>query len=148
MQNGVGTRQQKWHVIDTRCSADVPAGSADVLHAKENPDALAGAIGAETIVEIGCSDSSQELPGYATAFVNAVAGLPRKERLPLLEVAADHYRAGQPIPPLFAVMAEARDWASWASRAELKAYALACFERLNDADRAAFLLHVAGSAAA
>lgn len=47
--------------------------------------------------------------------------------------------AGSPIPPLFGIMDAATDWAEWASITELKAYALACYNRLPPADRAAFL---------
>lgn len=107
--------------------------------AKENPDALAGAIGAETIVEIGCADSTSELPTCATAFIDAVTELPPEDRLPLLELAVDHFRAGQPIPPLMSYMDEARSWASLACRAELKAYAAAICERLTAADLAALI---------
>lgn len=113
----------------------------------ENPDALAGAIGANTIVEIGCTNNTLNLPPEATAFVNAVAGLPREDRLPVLELAVDHYRAGQPIPPLMGYMDEARHWASWANRNEIKAYAAACIERMNPADLAA-LIGWAGEVAA
>ena len=114
---------------------------------KENPDALAGAIGAKTIVEIGCTDNSLNLPPEATAFIDAVTNLPREDRLPVLELAVDHYRAGQPIPPLMGYMDEARHWASWATRNEIKAYAAACIERMNPADIAA-LIGWAGEVAA
>ncbi|MFV0408183.1 MAG: hypothetical protein ACK5LJ_00340 [Paracoccus sp. (in: a-proteobacteria)] len=102
--------------------------------AKKNPDALAGAIGAVVQSTTLTDDNTPELPEYATAFVNAVTNLPRQDRLPLLELAIDHYRAGQPIPPLMGYMDEARFWASWASRNEIKAYAAACIERMNPAD--------------
>ena len=115
---------------------------------KENPDALAGAIGANTIVEIGCPVNSLNLPPEATAFIDAVTNLPRKDRLPVLELAVDHYRAGQPIPPLMGYMDEAAFWADCASRDELKAYAVACFNRLCPSDQAAFLGYVQGRAAA
>ena len=116
--------------------------------AKENPDALAGAIGAKTIVEIGCTDNSLNLPPEATAFIDAVTNLPRKDRLPVLELAVDHYRAGQPIPPLMGYMDEANFWADMAARDELKAYLWACWSHLNAADQAAFLAHVERRAAA
>jgi len=50
--------------------------------------------------------------------------------------------AGAPLPPLGALMDDARDWAAWASRAERKAYTLAAFEAMSTADQAAFLRHV------
>lgn len=51
----------------------------------------------------------------------------------------DLMQAGEPIPPFDDVMAEARDWASWASGAELRAYAVACWEQFADHQRQRFL---------
>ncbi|TJZ91613.1 hypothetical protein FA743_10985 [Paracoccus gahaiensis] len=45
---------------------------------------------------------------------------------------------GGPLPAFGGVMATARDWASWATRAELKAYCFATFEAMNAQDQAAF----------
>lgn len=56
--------------------------------------------------------------------------------------------AGQPIPPLFNHADEAVTWAEFADLGELKAYALAAYERLPHADQVAFLDHVQGRAAA
>ena len=50
--------------------------------------------------------------------------------------------AGQPVPPLFGLMTEARDWASFASPSELKAYAVTSFERMAPAVQRDFLSHV------
>jgi hypothetical protein len=50
--------------------------------------------------------------------------------------------AGMPTAPLISHMDEAVFWADLATRAELKAYALACFNRLRPTDQAAFLGHV------
>ena len=47
--------------------------------------------------------------------------------------------AGPPLPTLSDIRAEARDWAAWASGAELRAYLAACWHRLPDKDRATFL---------
>lgn len=71
-----------------------------------------------------------------------------KDRLPLIEFLHDYFRAGMPPPVFGGVMAEASHWADWASTAELKAYALACFNRLSPADQQAFLGYVQGEAAA
>jgi len=60
------------------------------------------------------------------------------EKVALLVIHA----ASPPLPPLFAPMRDARYWAGGASRAELKAYALAAFERMTARDRAAFLQHI------
>lgn len=50
--------------------------------------------------------------------------------------------AGAPLPPFLGGMDEARFWASYASRSELKAYALASFEAMSAKDRAAFCRHI------
>ena len=49
---------------------------------------------------------------------------------------------GGPLPPFLGGMEDARSWASWASRSELKAYALACFEAMAPKDQAAFYSHI------
>lgn len=46
---------------------------------------------------------------------------------------------GPPIPAFDSVRAEARDWAAWASGPEVRAYLAACWHRLPEEDRAAFL---------
>ncbi|SIT83487.1 hypothetical protein [Pontibaca methylaminivorans] len=56
--------------------------------------------------------------------------------------------AGAPLPAFLGDMAEARLWASLASRTERKAFALAAFESLDETDRASFLQHVSPRAAA
>ncbi len=49
-------------------------------------------------------------------------------------------QAGEPVPPFdLDVMAEARDWASWASNVELRAYAAACWEHLPAGQRNRFI---------
>jgi hypothetical protein len=56
--------------------------------------------------------------------------------------------AGPPIAPLFGFMDEAAHWADMAELDELKAYALASFNRMPAPDQAAFLNFVHGEAAA
>ena len=51
---------------------------------------------------------------------------------------------GMPGAPFFGVMDEAAFWADRATVQERKAYALACYARLSERDRAAFLKHVEG----
>lgn len=65
-----------------------------------------------------------------------------------LEIIHAHLSPGHPIPNPYGLMTEAREWASWASTAERKAYALACYEALPPADQVAFLSHVSGEEAA
>lgn len=47
-----------------------------------------------------------------------------------------------PSPAFLGGMDDARFWASVASRSELKAYALACFEAMAPKDQAAFFHHI------
>lgn len=114
----------------------------------ENPGALAGVTGAEDISDIEHLNSIVKRADTASAFCDAVADLPADLRLPLLESAVEFFRAGAPMPPFMYIMAEARQWAGWACRAELKAYALACFTHLSAKDQDAFLSYVQGERAA
>lgn len=50
--------------------------------------------------------------------------------------------AGSPAPAFLGGMEDARTWAAWASRDELKAYALAAFEAMSPRDQAAFFHHI------
>lgn len=65
-----------------------------------------------------------------------------------LEIVHAHLSPGHPIPNPYGLLGGAREWAGWASTAENKAYALACFEALPPADQAAFLRHVSQEVAA
>jgi hypothetical protein len=56
--------------------------------------------------------------------------------------------AGPPVPAFDDVAAEARQWAEWASRAELNAYAVAAFLRMTKRDRADFIAFGQGRLAA
>lgn len=49
---------------------------------------------------------------------------------------------GDPGPAFLGGMDDARSWAAWASRGELKAYALAAFEAMSARDQAAFYQHI------
>lgn len=59
-----------------------------------------------------------------------------------MTAAASIGTAGAPLPPFLGGMDEARFWASYASRSELKAYALASFEAMSAKDQAAFFRHI------
>ncbi len=60
----------------------------------------------------------------------------------LMTAAAVIGAAGEPLPPFLGGMDDARAWASWASPAELRAYALACFEAMTPKDQAAFFRRI------
>ena len=57
----------------------------------------------------------------------------------LAEAALCDLRTGSPIPPFTTLREEARDWATFASRGELRAYLGAIWNRLPGAERASFL---------
>lgn len=114
----------------------------------ESPSALAGATGADIQEWFSWIDNIIAREDAAIALVQAIADCPAADRLPFLEAMIEALRAGAPIPAFGSVMAEARDWAAWACRAELKAYGLACYEAMSRRDQAAFLAHIERRAAA
>jgi len=50
--------------------------------------------------------------------------------------------AGDPLPPFLGGLRDAEGWAQLATRAELKAYALAAYEAMPAPDQAAFFRHI------
>lgn len=119
------------------------------MPANENPGALAGATGANVQTIAERADDTLKRLSAARTLADATAACPPDDRVPFLERLLDELRPGWPIPAFMGrVMAEARFWADMASRAELKAYAAACVERMPSDDRAAFLAFLAGRAAA
>lgn len=77
------------------------------------------------------------------AMADAAADCPHGIRIGTLEWLIDFHRHGAPAPAFLGqVMKEARCWAETAARAELKAYAAACWERMGEADRKAFIEHL------
>ena len=78
----------------------------------------------------------------ATTLCLAIRACEPSDACEIMAAALTDLSAGMPIAPLYNPMNEARSWAEMATRDELKAYALACFKRLSDADQAAFLRHV------
>lgn len=136
MQNDAGTCRQPWHKSDTACSVHVPARE------NENPGALAGATGADEKSWQDWVDNNIHREVSARALLTAVLDCDPRDRVPLMERFIEALRPGQPITAFNGVMAEAAFWADMASTAERKAYALACFNRLSVADRAAFLNYV------
>ena len=122
--------------------------NADLTGTNENPDALAGAIGADMQSWFDWIDGNTRRESAARALCLAVADCDPADAVRFLEIIHDHLSAGHPIPNPYRLMPEAREWASWASTAECKAYALACYEALSPADQAAFLHHVRAQVAA
>lgn len=80
----------------------------------------------------------------AMALADAAADCNPRHRVRLLERLADQWRPGAPVGAGGGgqIMAEARTWASMASGPEVKAYALACWSQMSEADRKKFLEHL------
>lgn len=114
----------------------------------ENPGALSGATGAE-LHSSGVTDNhTLNRRAAAMALADAAADCPPEIRARLLERLLDTLHPGWPQVPFMAtIMEEAQFWADLASRRELKAYALACYRRMDPADRVAFIDYLAGGAA-
>ncbi|ROT99069.1 hypothetical protein [Histidinibacterium lentulum] len=81
--------------------------------------------------------SERELAGIAWA---AMCALPRRLSEEVARLALRG--AGAPLPPFLGGMADARFWASRASPAERKAYALAAYEAMSPSDQAALFRHI------
>jgi len=65
--------------------------------------------------------------------------LPPETAEELAEATLADLRTGESIPPFDGLRAEARDWATFASRGELKAYLGAIWGRLPETERQSFL---------
>lgn len=63
----------------------------------------------------------------------------------ILSEALERLSIGMPIAPLFGTMDAAESWAALATRAELKAYCLACYRKLTPTDQRAFIAYVQGA---
>jgi len=69
----------------------------------------------------------------------ALMSLDRDTAEQLAESVLYDARQGAPVPPFDGLRAEARDWAAFASRGEVRAYLGACWNRLPEAEQARFL---------
>ncbi|HEY9147870.1 MAG TPA: hypothetical protein VIQ22_02575 [Gammaproteobacteria bacterium] len=110
----------------------------------ENPGALAGATGADQLGISFKTDEYRKRASAATALCLAIRECEPEDAAPILDAALATMCAGSPPPVFLGIMQDAAWWADLATRAELKAYAFACFSRLSNTDRAAFLAHVSG----
>jgi len=108
----------------------------------ENPGALAGATGAD---QLGISFKTEEYrkrAEAATALAHAIADCHPQDACEIMAAALQDLSVGTPLPVFVSAMDDARWWASCASTAELKAFALACFEAMRPKVRDAFLGYV------
>ncbi|MFC3169863.1 hypothetical protein [Paracoccus fontiphilus] len=114
----------------------------------ENPGALAGATGADLHSWLEWVDLSIQREAAARSLLEAVLACDPRDRIPLMERFIEAMRPGAPIPAFGSIMAEAAFWADMASTAELKAYSVACYNRMSRTDQVAFLSYVQRGAAA
>lgn len=78
----------------------------------------------------------------ADRLTKAIFSVRPEDRLPVLELLLEHLEPELPGVPLGRPLAEAREWAAWASLPQRKALTLACFESLPERDRRAFVDYV------
>ena len=71
--------------------------------------------------------------------VSSIASLPPDDAEELAEAVLHDLRAGPPVPPFLDVREDARDWATFASPGERKAYLGAIWGRLPETERVSFL---------
>ncbi|MFV0302053.1 MAG: hypothetical protein ACK5IP_14475 [Paracoccus sp. (in: a-proteobacteria)] len=145
MQKNAGDCREQPQNARTNPVQALPAGSVDVPLENENPGALAGATGADVRSYLERLDNTLNRVDATSAFSYAVAELHPEDRIPVLEAAFDFLRPGTPLPAFNSLMAEAYWWADRASRAERKAYAFACYQRMSEADQRSFIAHVTGA---
>ncbi len=120
------------------------SGSNYFTPKNENPGALAGATGANWKSVGDLSAAYRMRAEAATSLCLSIGNCHPSDACEIMAAALADLSAGMPVAPLYSPMDEAAFWADLATRAELKAYALACFTRLSQQDQAAFLSYVGG----
>ena len=115
----------------------------------ENPGALAGATGANGIRHF-TTPAYRNRAIAATALCSAIADCDPGDACTIMAAALADLGGGMgsPLPVFETPLADARWWAGYASPAELKAYALACYDAMRPKVQAAFLAHVQRGAVA
>ncbi|HWL56399.1 MAG TPA: hypothetical protein VNQ78_06930 [Paracoccus sp. (in: a-proteobacteria)] len=113
----------------------------------ENPGALAGATGTDIESFWDWFDSNATRNTKASNLAKAVADCDPADQILFLETMLDALRPGWPQSSYGLLMEEAGWWADNSTRAEKKAYMLACYRRLPLEDRKAFLNYITGASA-
>ena len=114
-----------------------------MIDTKDTARQVADAIGDGLLYLPEAADMAQFLRRLDTGRRLWLAGaliwsLPPDTAEELAEATLADLRTGDPIPPFDDLRAEARDWATFASRGELKAYLGAIWGRLPEAERQSF----------
>lgn len=112
----------------------------------ENPEALAGATGAEQSGQSFKSTAYRLRAERATSLCMCIAAMPPEDSAPILYAAIDDFhRQGFPVSADHNLMAYALDWADHATERELKGYAIAAAKRMAPAVREAFVAYLPGA---
>ena len=111
-------------------------------HKNDSPGTLAGGAVADRTARVFQNQSFRMRAESATSLCLSIGNCHPSDACEIMVAALADLSAGMPIAPLYSPMEAAAFWADLATRAELKAYALACFTRLSKADQAAFLRYV------
>ena len=114
----------------------------------ENPGALAGATGAVSNELAFKSEAYRHRLKSATALCHAIADCDPRDACEIMEAALADLRIGLPRAPFGSLMDEARVWAEFSNRSELKAYCAATFDAMTPDDQAAFQAYVQRQVAA
>ncbi|WP_415184691.1 hypothetical protein [Phaeovulum sp.] len=129
--------------IDTNTPSDNKAKNPALSNGKtKNPDALAGAIGADQKSSIFDLEEYRLRAMASTLLIQAIADCHPLDAALLMSAALDDMRVPVPPVPLINAMDEAKSWAKRSTPAEHKAYALVCFQAMPAKDQAAFLAYV------
>lgn len=116
--------------------------------ANENPGALAGATGADSTKNQFWTEEYRSRADAATMLCHAIANCHRDDAVTILSAALVDLSGGMPLPIWIDALSDARAWAAFATEIERKAFALATFETMLPASRAAFLDRIHGRVAA
>jgi hypothetical protein len=111
-------------------------------HLQENPGALAGATEANLETWFLRFTNNIRRQGTASDLSRAIFKCDPADRLPFLGIAEDFLSVGTPMVGFGPIMCEAREWAAWVSRKELKAYAVASYDAMSLHDQAAFRSYI------
>ncbi len=123
------------------CRLDTP----DDTRESHDPQAAVRAIGAGLVYLPHPTDLAfilhqrLDLPERIWLAISSLLSLPPDDAEELAECVLCDLRAGPPLVTFWSVRDDARDWAIFASPAELRAYMAACWQRLPDRDRGGFL---------
>ena len=133
--------------VSEECRSGKFDGSDDTRKSHD-PQAAARAIGAGLICLPDACDMAfilsrrLDLSERIWLAISSLLSLPPDTAEELTEAVLHDLSAGPPTVWFWSLPDEAREWALFASRAELRAYMAACWQRLSEADRKGFLREV------